>query len=255
VIVPIVLQMGVGVDEGVGIGVVDTVGVGVGMPGDDEHPTSKDNSKTIFIKSIYRNDIWYITNMRCSFLFIAIAILFSSMSLQHKHHPLLKVGIIDTGLDLTDSRLNSFLCKGDSHDFITNSNVLNDLIGHGTVVAGLIVANAPADGWCYMILHYYSESSDAKTNVDSSLKAMKWAISHGAKIINYSAGGPYFSEEEYLLIRDNPTVTFVAAAGNEHENIDMPGNEYYPASYSLPNIIAVGALGRSDPASLAYWKG
>src|SRR5207244_2453282 len=88
-----------------------------------------------------------------------------------------------------------------------------------------------------------SASNPESLNVSNSAKAIKYAVDHGAKIINYSAGGPEFSEDEYRAIKEAELrgVLFVSAAGNDHQNTDQVENYYYPAAYRLSNIIAVAA--------------
>jgi thermitase len=72
---------------------------------------------------------------------------------------------------------------------------------------------------------------------------LNYAVDHGARIINYSGGGPEFSEDEYLAIKkaEAKGILVVSAAGNEHQNTDLTENYYYPAAYRLSNIISVAS--------------
>src|SRR5581483_9474864 len=94
-----------------------------------------------------------------------------------------------------------------------------------------------------MSVKYYSDANPGSVNLKNTVKAINYAVDHGAKIINYSGGGPEFSEEEYLAIKkaEAQGVLFVAAAGNEHQNTDLVENYYYPSAYRLSNIISVAA--------------
>src|SRR4029077_10572959 len=86
-------------------------------------------------------------------------------------------------------------------------------------------------------------SNPGSVNLRNTVKAINYAIDHGARIINYSGGGPEFSEEEYLAIKraESKGILFVAAAGNERQNTDLVENYYYPSAYRLSNIISVAA--------------
>jgi thermitase len=85
-------------------------------------------------------------------------------------------------------------------------------------------------------------------NLRNTVKAINYAVEHGAKIINYSGGGPEFSEDEYLAIKkaEAQGVLVVAAAGNERQDTDLVENYYYPAAYRTSNIISVAATDISN---------
>lgn len=170
------------------------------------------------------------------------------------------VAVIDTGLDsrhpnLTRNVWNDPKLKdvGGVYgwNFVTNKANPGDDHGHGTHVAGIIGAVAdPKTGIAgvarnvsIMAVKYYSEGNPGSVNLRNTVKAINYAVDQGAKIINYSGGGPDFSEEEYLAIRraEAAGVLFVAAAGNEHQDTDLVENYYYPSAYRLSNIISVAA--------------
>lgn len=154
--------------------------------------------------------------------------------------PLKRVAIVDTGLALNDPRFAARLCESGHKDFTGKG--LADFHGHGTHVAGLIVANAGDAEYCLIILKYYTDDAIGAVNLRRERAAFRWAIEQGAVIVNFSGGGPEFDEDEYLTLRDNPQTTFVVAAGNEGKDLDVRGQEYFPASYKLPNVFAVGSL-------------
>jgi len=95
-----------------------------------------------------------------------------------------------------------------------------------------------------MAVRYYSDKASGIENLRNSIKALNWAIDHGAKIINYSGGGPEYSKEEFEAIKraKEKGIIVVAAAGNERSNIDIKDNYYYPCAYRLENIICVTAI-------------
>ena len=116
-----------------------------------------------------------------------------------------------------------------------------DTHGHGTHVAGIIKSVFPHAK--LMALKYYNPSASGQANLDSTIKALKYAVDQNVDIVNYSGGGPEASEEELKILKraEEKGILIVAAAGNEHEDIDKRKNAYYPASYGLSNIITVTA--------------
>jgi subtilisin family serine protease len=152
----------------------------------------------------------------------------------------IRVAVVDTGLDLEDPRFKDHLCKTDHKDFTGTG--IRDVNGHGTHIAGIIQQYAKDSNYCLLIYKYYLESASGKQNLDNEVRALEEATKNKVDIVNFSGGGPESSETEYDVIDQNPQITFVVAAGNEHENIDLPGNGYYPASYDLDNIVSVGNI-------------
>lgn len=169
-----------------------------------------------------------------------LAFLMLTCSVDAYAKDLIKVAIVDTGLDLSDSRFSSHLCAL-GHKDLTDKG-LQDKIGHGTHVAGIIQKYAKDANYCMLIYKYYLNEGDTRNNLYREIGAFYLAIQNGANIINFSSGGSNFNEEEYLIIKNNPKVLFVVAAGNDHQDLDKPGENYYPASYRLKNIISVGNL-------------
>ncbi len=165
------------------------------------------------------------------------------------------VAVIDTGIDAThpDLKQNIWRDKDQNYgwNFVKNQANPSDDHGHGTHVAGIIgaIANAKtgvsgvAQKVSIMGVKYYSETNSGAVNLKNTVKAIEYAVEKGAKIINYSGGGPEFSEEEYLAIKkaEAKGVLFVAAAGNERQDTDVPENYYFPSAYRLSNIISVAA--------------
>lgn len=164
------------------------------------------------------------------------------MSLAVANTQPIKVAVIDTGLDIYDPRFSSVLCKTGHKDF-TNTT-LNDTLGHGTHIAGLIKQYAKKSNYCLVILKYFNEGDNGFQNLINLNMALREAVAQGVTIVNYSGGGPEFNEREYLTLHESTKVTFIVAAGNNGSNIDLEKNFYYPASYNLSNIISVGALNK-----------
>jgi subtilisin family serine protease len=168
------------------------------------------------------------------------------------------VAVIDTGIDPSHEALLPNIWNDPKSstpvygwNFVTNTPNPRDDHGHGTHVAGIIGAalnpktgvSGVAPHVSIMSVKYYSDSNPGSVNLANTVKAINYAVDHGARIINYSGGGPEFSEEEYLAIKraEVKGVLFVAAAGNERQDIDRVENYYYPSAYRLSNIISVAA--------------
>lgn len=165
------------------------------------------------------------------------------------------VAVVDTGLDANhpDLKANVYRdAKGNyGFDFVKNTPNPNDEHGHGTHVAGIIGAIAnPKSGVSGVVqnvsieaVKYYADTNSGAVNLKNTVKALEWAINSGAKVINYSGGGPEFAEEEYVALKkaESKGILVVAAAGNERSDTDLPENYYYPSAYRLTNIISVAA--------------
>lgn len=149
-----------------------------------------------------------------------------------------KIVVLDTGLDITDTRLSPKLCAEGHKDF-TNTE-LKDTHGHGTHVVGLIEQYAKDTDYCLVIVKYYREEDDKIKNMKAYKEALTYAFSLEPKIINFSGSGPQFDEDELVLIKDHPNTILVTSAGNEKVNLDI--EKRYPASYKEKNIIVVGSI-------------
>lgn len=206
--------------------------------------------------------------------------LFNRLSNSHIHAPEawkiekgshnIVVAIIDTGIDANHLDLKHNLWKDYASgyygwDFVKNKPNPIDEHGHGTHVAGIVGAamnpltgiSGVAHKVSIMAVKYYSDQNSGTQNLQNSIRALNWAIDHGANIINYSGGGPEFSGEEYITLQRarDKGVLVVAAAGNEHQNTDLVKNYYYPCAYKrLTNIICVAAVNiRNELLTSSNW--
>lgn len=155
-----------------------------------------------------------------------------------------KVALIDSGIDFDHPYLKDHICKSGHKDFTDTTPY--DTIKHGTHVAGLIVKYAGNAPYCIVSFKVFEKDAESADTDRRIIKALREAVSQGIKYVNFSGGGPTFIEREYNIIKDNPDITFVVAAGNFKSNIDLPDNEYYPASYNLKNIISVGCIDKNN---------
>lgn len=161
------------------------------------------------------------------------------------------VAVIDTGIQADHPFLvdNIYVSQGKKStenygmDFSTKSPTFKptDAHGHGTHVAGIVKSVFPDVK--ILALKYYNPQASGQQNLESTVKALEYAVRMNVDIINYSGGGPEPSTEELRVLKEaeKKGIIIVAAAGNERSNIDDKKNAYYPASYGLSNIITVGA--------------
>lgn len=144
--------------------------------------------------------------------------------------PLIKVAVIDTGLNLADPRFSTALCQGGHKDFTGTG--LRDKVGHGTFVAGLI-KNAAYDHskYCLLIL----KVTDTKAGMVPISEAIVYATQQGAKIINISMTGKKADPDEKAVMEKSGAL-FSIAAGNE----DKDYHTSFPGGYGLKNVTVVG---------------
>jgi thermitase len=161
------------------------------------------------------------------------------------------VAVIDTGIQGDHAFLENNIWVAEGKKSATNygvdfsgSKVTNapvDQHGHGTHVSGIVKSIFPEVK--ILALKYYNPKASGQANLEATIKALKYAVDHNVDVINYSGGGPEASVEELRVLKlaEQKGILVIAAAGNEHSNIDDKKFAYYPASYGLSNIITVGA--------------
>lgn len=165
-------------------------------------------------------------------------------SSQQADENLVRVAIVDTGVDYTHTKLKTKfdltnVGKNFVQDFTGCVKPLPedkplDQFGHGTHVAGIVVQRAPN------IRIYSLKILDNKGDGDPDylLEAIKWCKDTGVDIINLSVGGYKYHSGCEEAIRNLPNkVVLVAAAGNEKLGVN------YPANY--PRVISVGSVNES----------
>lgn len=156
----------------------------------------------------------------------------------------IRVGVIDTGIDMTHPDLQPLLRGG--YDFVNNDTDPQDDHGHGTHVAGTIAAMnnefgvvgvAPNVELYALKVMRPTDDGQASGKVSDILAAVDWAVLNHLHVINLSLGGDSSGalEEETYQKAVNAGVIVVAASGNDGEPAIS-----FPAAY--PGVIAVGAL-------------
>lgn len=171
-----------------------------------------------------------------------LVVAFLSLSAQAQ----LKIAIIDSGLDLSDTKLTSHICTDGYKDFTSSS--VNDTFGHGTKIATLIEQYASKADYCIYILKYWKKDLTNEQHMKNSNAAFKYAFDVlKVDVINFSSNGEKFDETEFNLIKSHHKVKVFVSSGNDGLNLDT--NKSYPASYGLSNIVVVGSVDENGSKS------
>jgi len=182
------------------------------------------------------------------------------------------VAVIDTGVDYThpdlaDNMWNNVAEKNgqagvddDGNGFVDDIYGMNftnaasptadprDDHGHGSHCSGTIGARGD-DGkgivgvaWNTKIMALKFLGADGSGSLEGAIKAIDYATKMGAKILSNSWGGGGVSQLllESIQRTNAAGAVFVAAAGNDGSNNDA--RPTYPASYDVPNMVAVAAI-------------
>jgi subtilisin family serine protease len=144
------------------------------------------------------------------------------------------VAVVDSGVDYTHPDLAGRLILGPSFAAPRGDDPY-DTLGHGTLVASLVASVAP--GAKVMAVR---ASTDGTFSLADKAAAFRYAVDHGASVINYSAGGsapnqPSLDVLNYAVAHD---VVVVLAAGNDASATSSAA--FYPGT------MAVAATDRRD---------
>jgi subtilisin family serine protease len=167
------------------------------------------------------------------------------------------VAVIDSGIDGDHPEFAGKIAGSES---FVGGSALVDRPGHGTFVAGLIAAGVDnAIGIAGMapsaqLLVAKVVGDDDLIDVEAEVKAIRWAVARGARVINMSLGGfrdprdpdrDAYSPLEAAAIgyAHGKGVAVVAAVGN---SVELPPKPWPYASYpaALPHVLGVSALAR-----------
>jgi subtilisin family serine protease len=152
----------------------------------------------------------------------------------------------------------------DDGDTLLDTNPHFEGYEHGTHVAGIIAGDDDHDGivgvcpLCKIMVLKIARDSDGQLVDSAELAALDYAKSKGVKIANMSFGGPGWSNAEREAIRTSHLLAVVSAGNDALDNdmfldADIGGSSEpdifsptYPASFTLSNILAVGASNDHD---------
>ena len=190
--------------------------------------------------------------------------------------PGIVVAVIDTGIDYTHPDLRDQMwvnpgeIPGNGIDDDGNG-VIDDVHGadfanedgdplddqkHGTHCSGTIagvgdnglgVAGVAWRGVRLMALKFLRASGSGRAS--DALRALNYAVAHGARIASNSWGGGASNSALRAAIEraEAAGVLFVAAAGNSGSNNDE--DPHYPSSYDVGNVLAVASVTREGNLS------
>lgn len=180
-----------------------------------------------------------------------IAIIDTGINYNHQDiNPNIWVNSKDQWDDGKDNDKNGYIDDTFGYDFVNNRPLGWDNDGHGTHVAGTaggaannlgILGTNPAAN----IMNVKVLGSDGGTTA-GFIRGINYAVKNGAKVLNASLGGDYYSKSEYNALKNaqKKKCLIIAASGNDSRNIDETPN--YPAAYNLKSIISVASSNWND---------
>ena len=137
-----------------------------------------------------------------------------------------------------------------------NNNVMGGDHRHGTHVAGIIGAarnngvgmNGIADNVKIMMIRAVPDGDEHDKDI---AEAIRFAVDHGAKVINMSFGKAFSPEQKWVedafKYAAKKDVLIVKAAGNDGKDIDTepsyPTTRYMKGDKLMPNVLTIGASG------------
>lgn len=167
------------------------------------------------------------------------------------------IAVLDTGLAPDHPLLSSSLTAG--YDFVRmtdgiydqgnafdddGNGIADEFVGHGTHVSGIIITEAPG----VQIMPIRVLNSEGMGTYWEVAAGIKYAVDHGADIINMSLSAPRLtpSLKDALDYASSHGVIVVSAAGTGT-------GPNYPAAYSNPTLLGVGSTDIND--AIAWFSG
>ncbi|QOV35178.1 type VII secretion-associated serine protease mycosin [Streptomyces ferrugineus] len=158
------------------------------------------------------------------------------------------VAVVDSGVDGSHPDLTGQVLQG--KDFTGGGNAQEDVAGHGTGMASLIAGHGHGAGnnagmvglapKAKILPLRVLQNKDDNFEDDAWAEAVRYAVDHGAKVINLSLSGGRGSRtltngREAIAYAQAHDVVVVAAAGNDGGvSINEPA--------ALPGVVSVGAV-------------
>jgi type VII secretion-associated serine protease mycosin len=171
------------------------------------------------------------------------------------------VAVIDTGVSTSVPELTGAVVGGTDVSGLGSSNgqtPVGDGSEHGTLVASLMAGRGSAEGTgvigvapeaSILAVSVAFGTSGAKLSNDDQIAAgIRWAVDHGADVINMSLTRNTLdwpaSWDDAFLYAFNHDVVVVAAAGNRGSGTTEVG-----APATIPGVLTVGGVDREKTAS------
>lgn len=172
--------------------------------------------------------------MKCVWLFLVVFLLASCPA---RAGDKTRIGILDTGITVTDE-LSPYLCRS-GHKDLTGTGI-QDSTGHGTVIANIVAKGIDSTKSCLVIIKWYDSLRNRTKDLSLAIQA---AVSENVKIINISASGFGYKDDELDAIRlaVHRGVTLVFAAGNDSINLSQTCDVFptcYPVRNPLVHVVA-----------------
>ena len=165
-----------------------------------------------------------------------------------------RVGVIDSGIDVTHpdlaGRVNTTLSKS----FLEGKSPLTDENYHGTFVAGIIGASTNNSlgiavvCWNVELVSIKIVEEDDNWSNSNLSKAIEYAEANDIDILNISLRGIY--DGNVLDAINNYSGLVVCSAGNGGGDISAYPYKQYPAAYDCNNLIVVGWSKEDDQRSI-----
>jgi subtilisin family serine protease len=159
----------------------------------------------------------------------------------------IKIAILDTGVNPEHATVYGRCPQGfnainqDLPTLDVPDGILNEVVGHGTMIAGLIARLAPNA----TLVPVRVLNGDGIGTGLSAAKGVMFAKEEGARVINISFSGGVFHEamNEVIQLALEDGCTIVASAGNDGE-----GRTRYPAG--MTGVISVASVQANGARSL-----
>ncbi len=152
-----------------------------------------------------------------------------------------------------DDDLNGVVDDVYGYNAITGTGISLDDNGHGSHCAGVIGAKGNNGtgiaglNWNIKIISIKFLSSTGSGSLWNAVKGLNYVTNlkkRGIDIVltsnSWGGGGFYQTLYDAIAATQNEGMLFVAAAGNDSQNLDSTPS--YPASYNLDNIVSVAAI-------------
>lgn len=152
-----------------------------------------------------------------------------------------------------DDDLNGVVDDIYGYNAITGTGISLDDNGHGSHCAGVIGAKGNNGtgiaglNWNIKIISIKFLSSTGSGSLWNAVKGLNYVTNlkkRGIDIVltsnSWGGGGFYQTLYDAIAATQNEGMLFVAAAGNDSQNLDSTPS--YPASYNLDNIVSVAAI-------------